>query len=121
MSRWYVRENGAIRVATPQERALIDDLSVDRFNRAFEARPAAQPQTAATAEARGVTDDGRARALMGSDAFDRTSASGIVAVNDNYVAEGWTVRPATAAERRVIGDYGAGPLQPGLQRAPRRC
>ena len=29
MSRWYVRENGAIRPATPQERALIDNLSVD--------------------------------------------------------------------------------------------
>ena len=38
MSRWYVKEIGAIRPATPQERALIDDLSVDRFNRAFEAR-----------------------------------------------------------------------------------
>ena len=106
MSRWYVRENGAIRPATHQERALIDDLSVDRFNRAFEARPAAQPQIGATAEARGVTDDVRARALMGSDVFDRTSGSGVVAVNDSYVAEGWAVRPATAAERRVIGDMG---------------
>ena len=106
MSRWYVRENGAIRPATPQERALVDNLSVERFNRAFEARPAAQPQTAAPAEVRGVADDIRARALMGSDAFDRTSGSGVVAVNDNYVAEGWSVRPATAVERRVIGDMG---------------
>ena len=43
---------------------------------------------------------------MGSDVFDRTSGSGVVAVNDSYVAEGWAVRPATAAERRVIGDMG---------------
>ncbi len=106
MSRWYVRENGAIRPATPQERALIDDLSVERFNRAFEARPAAQPQTGEATQVRGVADDIRVRALMGSDAFDRTSGSGVVAVNDNYVAEGWSVRPATAAERRVIGDIG---------------
>ncbi len=106
MSRWYVRENGAIRPTSSQERALIDNLSVDRFNRAFEARPAAQPQTGEPAEARGVADDIRARALMGSGAFDRTSGSGVVAINDNYVAEGWAVRPATAAERRVIGDMG---------------
>ena len=106
MSRWYVRENGAIRPSTPQERALIDNLSVERFNRAFEARPAAQPQTAAPAARMGVTDDTRARALMGNADFDKTSGSGVVAVNDNYVAEGWTVRPASPAERRVIGDMG---------------
>ena len=106
MSRWYVRENGAIRPSTPQERALIDNLSVERFNRAFDARPAAEPHTASEVEPRGVADDIRARALMGSDAFDKTSESGVVAVNDNYVAEGWTVRPATAGERRVIGDMG---------------
>lgn len=106
ISRWYVRENGATRPSTPQERALIDSLSVERFNRAFEARPAEEPHTAAAAGPRGVTDDIRARALMGSDAFDKTSDSGVVAVNDSYVAEGWTVRPATAGERRVIGDMG---------------
>ena len=106
MNRWYVRENGAIRPSTPQERALIDNLSVERFNRAFEARPAAEPHTRQSAGPRGVADDIRAKALMGSDAFDKMSESGAVAVNDNYVADSWTVRLATAAERRVIGDMG---------------
>ena len=106
ISRWYLRENGAIRTSTPQERALIDNLSVDRFNRAFEARPAAQSQAAASPAPRGIDDDTRARTLMGSADFDKTSGSGVVAVNDRYVAEGWTVRSATAAERRVIGDMG---------------
>ena len=106
MSEWYVRDQGAVRTATPIERQLIRDMGQQRFNRAFDARPAVQPQTYASAEPRGVTDDVRARALMGSNVFDRTSGIGVRAINDRYVTDGGGVRSATAAERRVIGDMG---------------
>lgn len=106
LSEWYVRDQGDVRMATPAERQLIRDLGFGRFNRAFEARTAAQSQPGAPASPRGVTDDVRARALMGSNVFDSARERGVVAVNDRYVAEGWTVRAATPAERHVIGDMG---------------
>ncbi len=110
MSDWYVRDRGDVRTATPAERQLIRSMGQQRFNRAFEARPAArpaaQPQTGAAPSPRGVTDDMRARAIMGNEAFDKTSGSGVKAINDNYVRAGGTVRAATAAERSVIGNMG---------------
>ncbi len=106
LSEWYVRDQGTVRMSTPAERQLIRDLGFGRFNRAFEARPAVQSQAGASASPRSDTDDVRARALMGSNVFDSARERGVVAVNDRYVAEGWTVRAATPAERRVIGDMG---------------
>ena len=106
LSDWYVRDQGEVRMATPAERQLIRDLGFGRFNRAFEARPAEQPQTGTSASPRGITDNMRARALMGNSAFERASGSGIRAVNDNYVTDGGSVRAATSAERRVISDLG---------------
>ena len=106
ISSWYVRDRGSVRTATPTERQLIRDMGSERFSRAFQARPAVQPRSGELARPRGVTDDVRARALMGSDVFDRTRGGAIRAVTDRYVTEDGTVRSATSAERRVIGDMG---------------
>ena len=112
MSDYYVRENGVPRVASPVERQLIRDMGVGRFNRAFQARPAAQAQPAAQADSgqvtapRGVPDNVRARVVMGNQAYERASGSGVRALNDNYVIDGDNMRTATPAERRLMSEMG---------------
>ncbi len=108
MSGWYVRENGVPRIATPVERQLIRDMGVGRFNRAFDARPApgVQPEVGQGHVQERVPDSVRARAVMGNQAFERASGSGVRALNDNYVMEGASMRPVSPAERRVISEMG---------------
>ena len=110
ISPYYVRENGVPRVATAAERQLIREMGVGRFNRAFRAEPAAEAQAVSQpggAVARGaIPADVRARAVMGSQAFERARASRVRALNDNYVRDGGSMRSATPAERRLISEMG---------------